>query len=101
MKPKSKQLSIEQVEHIAQLARIELTDREKKKFSQELSAILDYVAQLNEVNTKNVKPISQITDLANIVRRDEPGTKDVQERQRLLKLAPQTKGDYIKVKSVF
>lgn len=96
-----KQLSLEEVEHIAQLARIELTSAEKTKFSQELSAILDYVAQLNEVKTDNVQSIIQITNLKNIVRQDKHEKKDPEERQDILKLAPQMKNGYLKVKSVF
>lgn len=96
-----KQLSLEEVEHIAQLARIELTSAEKTKFSQELSAILDYVAQLNEVKTDNVQSIIQITNLKNIVRQDKHEKKDPKERQDILKLAPQMKNGYLKVKSVF
>lgn len=101
MKQNKKQLSLEQVEHIAQLARIRLTSAEKTKFSQELSAILDYVTQLNEVKTNDVQSISQITGLKNIVRQDKVQVKDSQQRQRILKLAPQIEADYFKVKSVF
>jgi len=87
-------ISKEQVEHIAKLARIEIKD--VGKFQKDLSAILDYVKQLEKVNTKNVNRIAQITDLEDIVREDVAGKslKDV------LKNVPDKKGDLIKVPKI-
>ena len=93
-------ISKEKVEHIAKLARIELTEQEKEKFSKELSSILDYVAQLNKVDTKNVKPIIQVAGLENVMREDEKRKEKKEEKDRLLKEAPQKKGDYIKVPKI-
>ena len=55
--PKDKKISLEEVEHIAELARIELTEKEKRKFSDELSDVLGYVEQLQRVNTKNIEQV--------------------------------------------
>lgn len=96
-----KKLTIQEIKHIAHLARIELAPAEKEKFSRELSAILNYVAQLNEVNTDKIEPTSQVTGLENIIRPDKSKIQDKNERQDLLKSVPQTQGDYLKVKSVF
>ena len=60
-----------QVRHIAKLARLTIKDDEVEKFSRELSAILDYVAKLQEVDTKNVEPARQVTGLADVYRADE------------------------------
>ncbi len=61
----------DQVKHIAQLARLGLSDEEISKFSAQLSSILDYVAQLEEVDVKNVEPTSQVTGLKNVLRKDK------------------------------
>lgn len=66
-------LSQDQVKRVAQLAGLELTEKEVAKFQKQLSQILDYVDQLNEVNAKGVEPTSQVTGLENVFREDEPG----------------------------
>ena len=64
-------LSDDDVRHIAKLARLKLTDSEVKKFSKELTSILDYIEVLNEVDTGNIEPTAQVTGLANTEREDE------------------------------
>ncbi len=64
-------LSKKEVEHIAKLSKLKLTEAEKEKFAEQLSSIIEYVEQLNEVNTADVEPTSQVTDLINIYREDE------------------------------
>ncbi len=59
-----------QVRHIAKLARLTIRDDEVEKFAKELSAILDYIEKLKEVNTTGVEPMSQITGLKNTTRSD-------------------------------
>ncbi len=59
-----------QVRHIAKLARLTIRDDEVEKFAKELSAILDYIEKLQEVNTKGVEPLSQITGLHDVMRTD-------------------------------
>jgi len=93
------QLSIEEVERIAQLARIELTPAERQKFSRDLSAILDYVVQLSEVDVLAVAPTSQVTGLKNVLRQDV--VVGFGQAQSLVKLSPAKQGNYVKVKSVF
>lgn len=94
------------VTHIAELARIELADQEKEKFSGQLSEILNYVEQLNKVNTDGVEETSQVTGLANVYREDVASEltqvdKDKNKnREKLLKNAPALKDGYIKVKAV-
>jgi len=97
LKQKAEKLSVEQVKHIAKLARIELTNQEKEKFSKELSSILDYVGQLKKVNTKNIEVIKQITGLENMEREDESGVKNQELRKKILEQAPRRKGDYFQV----
>lgn len=89
-----------QVEHIAKLARIELTEKEKGKFSNELSSILDYVDKLNKVDTKNIKPIQQITGLESITRNDEVEKRNSETRNKILEQAPDKKDNYYKVPKI-
>ena len=90
------------VEHIANLARIELTAEEKKMFEAELSGILAFVETLNELDTGNVEPVTGGTLLRNVMREDEQ-TDDYMEGMsaRLTEAAPEKKDGFVKVKSVF
>lgn len=56
--------------HIAKLANLPLTDEETKKFEKQLSEVLQYIEKLNDVDTKNVIPTSQVTGLENVLRDD-------------------------------
>ena len=93
-----------QVEHIAELARIKLSDEEKEKFSKELSQILDYFETLKKVDTENVLPISQAAGVKNVLREDKEEKIEEQardkRREKILKNVPEKEKDYIKVKSV-
>lgn len=103
MEPKisnRQKLTKDQVQRIADLARIEISNEEKKKYTQEMIAILDYIEQLNEANTDNVKPTTHITGLINVTREDKDEKQDAEERKRILDCVPQKEGDYIKVKSI-
>ena len=59
-------LSIDEVKHIAKLSNLKLTDEELEQFRVQLSSILDYVRQLNEVDTENVEPTFQVGKLKNV-----------------------------------
>jgi len=88
------------VNHIAKLARLGLTNKEKTKFKKELSAILEFVEKLNQLNTEKVEPTAHVTGLKNVVREDKGRVKSKLETEKLLKLAPETKDGYVKVKAV-
>jgi aspartyl-tRNA(Asn)/glutamyl-tRNA(Gln) amidotransferase subunit C len=64
-------LSDDDVRHIAKLARLKLSDDEVKKFSKELTSILDYIDILNELETEEVEPTAQVTGMTNVFRNDE------------------------------
>ena len=97
---KDKKISIEEVEHIAELARIELTKEEKEKFSDELSDVLGYVEQLQEVDTKDIEPVSQVTGLVNVVREDVAEDFGEDGRKIMISNFPEEKDGRIKVKQV-
>lgn len=63
-------ISPEQVAYVAHLARLNLSEAEQKQFTAQLGAILDYMAQLNEVPTEGVEPTSHVLDLVNVFRED-------------------------------
>jgi aspartyl-tRNA(Asn)/glutamyl-tRNA(Gln) amidotransferase subunit C len=92
-------LSKQEVEKIARLSRLELTDEEKDKFAGQLSAVLDYVGKLDEVNTENVAMTAQVTGLENVYREDKVDQCDFQKE--LIKQAAESEDNLIKTKSVF
>ncbi len=59
-----------QVEHIAELAKLKLSDAEFDKMTQQLSAILDYAARLNELDTDAIPPTASVVPLQNVMRED-------------------------------
>lgn len=61
-----------QVRHVATLSRLELTGEEAAQFSSQLSAILEYVEQLDQLDTDDVEPTAHPLPLRNVLRRDEP-----------------------------
>lgn len=63
-------ISGDQVEYVAQLARLALTPEEQQRFTGQLNAILEYMEQLNEVATDDVEPTSHVLDLVNVLRDD-------------------------------
>jgi aspartyl-tRNA(Asn)/glutamyl-tRNA(Gln) amidotransferase subunit C len=61
----------EEVEHVARLARLEITEAEKDAFSRQLSGILDYMEQLKSVDTGEVEPTATVVGQTNVFREDE------------------------------
>lgn len=93
-------LSKDEVQHIAALARIGLTDEEMEKYQKDLSAILDYFKKLQELDTENVEPVSYITGQFNVTRSDKREDFGDLGREAILKNIPEKKGGFVKVKSV-
>tara|TARA_B100000953_G_scaffold169773_1_gene139804 strand:+ start:952 stop:1221 length:270 start_codon:yes stop_codon:yes gene_type:complete len=58
------------IEHVAKLARLKLTDAEKKRFSNQMGTIIKYIEKLNELDTKNVEPTAHVLGLENVFRND-------------------------------
>ncbi len=99
-------LSSENVKHIAELARLQLTLEEIEKIGADLSTIVRYVEKLNEVDTENIHPMNGGTDLLNRMRKDSetPDSKilcNPEESALLMNAAPAKERGYVKVKSVF
>lgn len=95
-------LTKDQVKHVARLARLGLSEAEIEKFQTQLSGILDYVEQLNEVRTDGVLPTAQVTGLLNVMREDKVLSEKLADPAELLKCSrlPIEKNQ-VKVKNVF
>jgi aspartyl-tRNA(Asn)/glutamyl-tRNA(Gln) amidotransferase subunit C len=91
-------LSNAQVEHIARLARLNLTPEEIERYTTELTVILDYIDQLRSVNTEGVEPQNQFITSENVFRDDiaEPSLP----RDKALGNAPQQDGEFFLVPKV-
>lgn len=90
-----------EVEHIAKLARLGLSEAEKEKYSKELNGILDYMEKLNEVNTENIELTAQVSGLTNIFRKDEnPHEADVEKIKKIIGQAPEREGNFVKTKPI-
>jgi aspartyl-tRNA(Asn)/glutamyl-tRNA(Gln) amidotransferase subunit C len=91
-------LSKEEVEHIAALARLNLSADEIERFQQQLSDILDHVSSLQELNTQDVAATSGILDKGSRLREDIAG--DSMSREDLLSNAPNVKDNQFRVPPV-
>ncbi len=95
---KSEKISREEVNHVAKLARLELSDQETIFFQKDLNSILDYVETLKHLNTDHVSPMSHVLKMDNVWREDRPeGSK---ETESLLQNAPMREKGYYKVPKI-
>jgi aspartyl-tRNA(Asn)/glutamyl-tRNA(Gln) amidotransferase subunit C len=92
-------LTLKEVEHIAQLARLELSEAEKAHYREQLSAILDYVAKLQELNTSEVPPMLAVFTGDSHLRPDR--ARSPLSRRALLKNAADVEDGQFKVPPVF
>ena len=88
-------LSRSDVEHVAHLARLGLTEEELARLEGQLNHIVDQYAALAELDTEHIPPTAQTIELENILRDDE--TRPSLDRDEILALAPQRAGDYFVV----
>jgi aspartyl-tRNA(Asn)/glutamyl-tRNA(Gln) amidotransferase subunit C len=91
-------LSKEEIEHIAMLARLSLTEEEKELFGAQLSSILDYMEKLNELDTEHIEPTSHVLSLSNIMREDAP--RDSIPREDALSNAPDRTDKFYRVPKI-
>lgn len=91
-------LSIEQTKQIAGLARIGATEKELEKFSNNLSMVLGWIDQLEEVGIDNISATTRTVGLINVSREDK--AVSFKERSSIIKLFPEEKNGYVKVRSV-
>lgn len=79
------------VRHVAQLARLKLSEEETRAMTSQLGSILQYVEVLNEVDTENVEPMVHAIEVSNVFRSDEPQPSIT--RDAALQNAPATDGE--------
>ncbi|MEM9805691.1 MAG: Asp-tRNA(Asn)/Glu-tRNA(Gln) amidotransferase subunit GatC [Cyanobacteria bacterium P01_D01_bin.56] len=91
-------IDLEQVRKVALLARLDLTEAEEQQFTEQLSGILDYVQQLDELNTEDIEPTTRAIELSNITRQDELDT--FADRESILDNAPEREDDFFKVPKI-
>jgi aspartyl-tRNA(Asn)/glutamyl-tRNA(Gln) amidotransferase subunit C len=91
-------ISVDQVKHVAHLARLAVTEEEAEKFTRQLDQIITFAEQLNELDTENVEPTSHVLDIRNVMREDaaKPGLPN----EEVLKNAPEHQDGQIKVPSI-
>ena len=87
-----------QVRTVAKLSRLDLTDAEVEIFSRQLSAILEYVKKLNELDTTDVEPLAHCLPISNIFREDK--AKESLGVEKTLVNAPQRDGEFFKVPKI-
>jgi aspartyl-tRNA(Asn)/glutamyl-tRNA(Gln) amidotransferase subunit C len=92
-------LTLKEVEHIAELARLELSAEEKERYRQQLSAILDYARSLQSLDTGGIPPTSSVLPPRSVLRPDE--AKESLPVKAVLKNAPQSEDDQFRVPPVF
>ena len=94
-------LTVKEIEQIATLARLELSEKEKEMYAEQLSVVLDYIAMLNEVNTDNVIETSQVTGLEDVTREDKVVESSEEIKKKLIGNFPDKVGKLLRVKAVF
>jgi aspartyl-tRNA(Asn)/glutamyl-tRNA(Gln) amidotransferase subunit C len=91
-------ISKQEVEHVAKLARLELSEQEKEKLTDQLSNILTYVEKLNELDTAGVEPTAHVLDIDNVMREDVAGESLTQEKA--LANAPEKSAGHYRVPKI-
>lgn len=91
-------ITIKDVEHVAKLARLELTEDEKELYTKQLGDVLKYVDQMNEVDTSDVKPMTQVIDFVNVIREDKVYYEHTKEE--LMANAPEEENGFFKVPKI-
>jgi aspartyl-tRNA(Asn)/glutamyl-tRNA(Gln) amidotransferase subunit C len=87
----------DQVLHVARLARLALTDEEVERMSSELSAVLDHIEAINQLDLEDVEPTSHVVEVENVLRADKP--RPSWPRERILEPAPDATADGFRVPS--
>ena len=93
-----KKIDQAEVRKVAKLARLDLTTTDIDEFTDQLSAILEYVEKMNELDTANVEPLAHCLPVNNVFREDKAGESIGTEKA--LENAPQRDGDFFKVPKI-
>jgi aspartyl-tRNA(Asn)/glutamyl-tRNA(Gln) amidotransferase subunit C len=88
-------ISLKDVEHVARLARLELSEADKERMRQELDSILSYIDKLRALDTEGVEPTSHAVPMTNVMRDDMPRPSLSQDD--MLANAPERSGEFFRV----
>lgn len=91
-------LNRKDVEHVALLSRLELSENELDKFTGQLDAILEYIDVLNQVDTSAVEPMAHVLEIRNVMRADE--VQPSLSREAALQNAPDAEDGFFKVPKI-
>lgn len=91
-------ITLDQVRHVAKLARLDLSEAQAAKFAPQLESILEYVAKIDRIDVSGVEPMAHVLPLQNVLREDvaEPGLPV----EKVLQDAPETDGPFFKVPKI-
>jgi aspartyl/glutamyl-tRNA(Asn/Gln) amidotransferase subunit C (EC 6.3.5.-) len=92
-------LTLQDVEHVARLARLRLSPAELEKMRDQLSNILDHFQMLQQIDVSTVPPTAQVTDLVNVLREDE--IRPSLPREQALANAPEQQDGMFRVRAIF
>ena len=93
-----KRISSDEVKKVANLARLELNESEIQHHSEQLEKILDYIKQLEKINTENIACTTRAIEVVNVLRKDEK--KHYENSEELLDLAPSSENKFFKVPKI-
>ena len=93
-----KRISSDEVKKVAQLARLQLNESEIHKHADQLEKILDYIKQLDKINTDNIPCTTRAIEVVNVLRKDDK--KDYENSEELLDLAPSREDKFFKVPKI-
>ena len=91
-------IDLKTIKHIAKLSRISLEDEKAQKLATDLSSIFEFIEQLNELNTKDVEPLTSIAETTLKFRKDEVKSENI--REKILKNSPSDNEDFFVVPKV-
>ena len=91
-------IDIDQVRKVANLARLELSESEQEQFTVQLNGILEYVQQLDELDTTDVPPTTRAIEVSNITRPDQ--LEVFADRESILESAPDREEDFFRVPKI-
>ena len=91
-------ITMKEVDHVARLSRLELTDAEKERMRRELDGILSYIDKLRALDTEGVPPTSHAVPITNVMREDEPRPSVPQDE--MLANAPDRSGEFFRVPKI-
>lgn len=93
-------LSRSDIEYLSRLARLELTGEEMDRYATQLTQVVHFVEQLNEIDTEQVNAELGVTGLTNVLADDVPRDEELLDREKALGAAPRRDADFIEVRAV-